>query len=252
MIRNLKALGLALVAVFAMSGVAVSAASAQGKFTSDGPVALTGTETGGENANAWTMFGLKTQCPGSTYTGGKVLTHAETTGPPPKTHELIPNGSATATITPHYKQANHNCKVNGVFPATIHMNGCDYVVHLGATKPGIDTYAVTFDIVCPPGKEITKTVWTTTDLHTSQPNSPFCVIHIPPQVGLTGAHVRDTTNGNIDLEGTIKGVSATRTVSATHPVLCPHSTTTTGEIDIDITVSGHNGAGGATAVSLSH
>jgi hypothetical protein len=50
MIRNLKALGLALVAVFALSALAASAASAQqGVFTSSDGTAKTliGTETGG-------------------------------------------------------------------------------------------------------------------------------------------------------------------------------------------------------------
>ncbi len=56
MIRNLKALGLTLAAVFAMSAIAASAASAQqGTLTSDGPVTLYGTETGPAGSNAITM-----------------------------------------------------------------------------------------------------------------------------------------------------------------------------------------------------
>lgn len=47
MIRNLKALGLALVAAFAMSAVTTSVASAQqGTLTSDGPVTLKTNELG--------------------------------------------------------------------------------------------------------------------------------------------------------------------------------------------------------------
>ena len=67
MIRNLKALGLALVAVFAMSAMAASASSAS--VTSDGPFTLTGTETGGTETNYLEAFGLKTKCPGSTSKG---------------------------------------------------------------------------------------------------------------------------------------------------------------------------------------
>ena len=47
MIRNLKVLGLALVAVFAMSAMVASAASA-GVLTSDGPVKIKATETGSQ------------------------------------------------------------------------------------------------------------------------------------------------------------------------------------------------------------
>jgi hypothetical protein len=60
---RLKTLGLALVAVFALSAVAASAASAQqGKLTSDGPVTLTITETGVEQ-NFFEMFTSKSPAP---------------------------------------------------------------------------------------------------------------------------------------------------------------------------------------------
>jgi hypothetical protein len=273
MIRNFKTLGLALVAVLALSAVAASAASAQqGKLTSDGPVTLTGTENAG-TTNALTAFGLTVKCPGSTYTGHKVLTHTETTGEPtaeppipPKTHELLPNGSTTATITPHYKQVaaggDANCRATpGDFPVTIHMNGCDYVIHLGVTTgvPVTNTYGVTYDIVCPPGKEITLTAWTTDHEHTTSgdPNTvkPFCVIHVPSQTNLAGGHVTDTTNGTLDLNGMVEGISLTRTnntgVADTHTVLCPESTSIVGKFDINATVIGDNGAGGSTSIGIS-
>lgn len=249
MIRYLKVLGLALLAILAFNAIAASGASAQqGKLTSDGPVTLKATETG-EGANFWTVFNLKTICPGTTYTGHKVLSHAETTEG--KKHELIPPGATTWTVTPHYKQDNHNCKVMN-FPATIHMNGCDFVFHIGITTGGIgDTYGLTMDIVCPPGKEITKTLWTTTEDHTNNPNNPFCVIHIPPQLGLAGPHVTDTTNGHLDLTGAFQGIKATRTASPTHPLLCPAGSTEAGKFEVDLTVSGSNSLGAPTPVSLS-
>jgi hypothetical protein len=257
MIRNLKALGLVLVAVFAMGAMVASAASAQGKLTSDGPVTLTGTETGIESNYFEAFAGLKVECPDSAYTGHKYTTEAETTHDEKtgvvKHNLLVPSGATTATLTPHYNEANHNCLVNGtVFEPTIDMNGCDYVIHLGATvTPGTDTYAVTFDVVCPPGKEITVTIWTNTDLHTAA-GAPFCVVHVPPQVNRPGAHAKDTTNGHIDLEGTVTGITAKRTASATHPALCPHTTTTTAKFKLDVTVKGHNGVKGPTNISLTH
>jgi hypothetical protein len=255
MTRNLKLLGLALVAFLAMSAMVASAASAQGKLTSDGSVTLKATATGGAGANTLEAFGLKVECPGGTYTGHKYTlesetTHEETTGL--KEHNLlIPVPATTVTFTPHYNQANHNCIIVGTsLRYTIDVNGCDYVFHLGGTNAS-GNYNVSADIVCPPNKEITITIWTTTDLHTSQPNSPFCVFHVPPQNGLTGAEGKNTAGGHIGVTGTISGITMRRTASASHPALCPHTTTTAGKLKLDLTVTGHNAVGANTSISLS-
>lgn len=243
MIRNLKALGLALVAVFALSAVATSVASAQqGTITSTGPFTLTGTETGGEKANALTAFGLRVECP-TIYTG-----HKYNVTP----HELVPSGATTITITAHYEDHPHGCIVNpGGFRATIDQNSCDYVAHLGETTGGVaGTYGVTFDIVCPPGQEITITIATNAADLTA--GKFFCVQHVPPQVGLIGAHATDTGNGHVDLTGPVKGIKITETASATHPVLCPKKESTAAEFDLDITGKAHNAAKEPTAISLSH
>lgn len=250
MIRNFKTLGLALVAMFALSAVVASAASAQnpeqGVLTSDGPVTLIGEETGPAGSNVLTAFGFKTECPGSTYTGHK---HLETP------HKPIPNGARDVTLTPHYKQAPHNCKsvVGGLnLPTTIDMNGCDYDLHIGKTTPAGNkehTYGAKIDVTCPAGKEITVTVWTNTTQET-EGITPMCVLHVKEQLGLTGAHVKDTTNGTLDINGTVVGIHVLKT-KTTHGLLCPEATTATGEFDIDATVKGLNEAGGATAISIS-
>jgi hypothetical protein len=258
MIRNLKTLGLALVAVFALSAVVASAASAQqGKFTSDGPVTWIGEETGAHFSmnNALTAFGLRVECPTSTYTGHK---YEETP------HKFIPNNVTKVTVTPHYRQVADNKDANcrafpGNFPVTIHMNSCDYVINLGITTGGENTYGATYDIVCPPGNEITLTAWTTDHEHTTSgpPNNvkPFCVIHVGPQVGLAGGHVRDTTNGDLDLTGSVEKIKLTRTNNTapfdTHTVLCPESTSTIGKFDIDVTVKGFNEQGEPTSIGIS-
>jgi len=136
MIRNLKALGLALAAVFAMSAMAASASSASVP-TSDGPVTLTGIETGSET-NYVEALGIKIKCPGSTYKGEAVGGGD------------LASGTTTATMKPTYV----NCTTAG-FPTTIDLNGCDFVLHLGAAG------AATFDEVCPAGKDITWTVFLT-------------------------------------------------------------------------------------------
>jgi hypothetical protein len=198
----------------------------------------------GSGLNAWTMFGLKVECPESTYTG-----HQYNVTP----HSHISSGSTSITLTPHYNQANHNCLIEPAnWPTTINMNGCDYVLHLGVTTGGgAGTYGVTTDIVCPEGQQIAWKVWTSTADETSKPNEPFCVVHIPPQTGLGGAHATDTGNGYIDITGAFEGTKAVRTKSASHPVFCPASETSSGKFDIDITVKGINAAGGATSISLS-
>jgi hypothetical protein len=103
MIRNLKALGLALVAVFALSAVAASAASAQqGFITSTGPVTLDGVEDGTNYFEIHNLepFGkVRVECPGSTFKGHEV---GSTKG--------IPSGAKTATITPNYN--NLTCNIN--------------------------------------------------------------------------------------------------------------------------------------------
>jgi hypothetical protein len=245
MIRSLKTLGLALVAVLALSAMAASAASAQqGKLTSDGPVTLIAAETGAAGANALTAFGNRVECPGSSYTG-----HKYNVTP----HALIPSGETTITVTPHYKQTAGNCKAVtalGTFRATVDVNGCDYVMHLGATTGGVaHTYGVTTDVVCPVGKEIEITVFTNEADHTA--NKPFCVQKVPAQTGKPGIHATDTTNGHVDLAGTVTGLTVNQPASASHPFLCSAKHTLTGEFHLDVTGRGVNSLGGATNVSIS-
>ena len=242
MIRNLKVLGLALAAVFALSAVGAATASAQGKITSTGPFIVTGTETGLAGSNALTAFGLTVECPNSTYSGG-----LNNTTP----HQGLPSGSTTVTITPHYADEPHGCLVTpGNFRLTVDMNGCDYLAHVGATTGGVaGTYGGTIDIVCPTGKEITLTIFTSTSDLTA--GKVMCVQHVPPQVGLTGGHVTQTTGGHLGLTGPIKGIKMTETASPTHVLLCPKKETTAAEFDIDVTVAGETPLGVATALTLS-
>jgi hypothetical protein len=131
------------------------------------------------------------------------------------------------------------------------MNGCDYKITLGATTGGVPhTYGATIDIVCPAGKEITVTVWLSENAHTTEPNSPKCVLHVPSQNNLGGLHVTDTTNGTVHLTGTIPGITVKQTRNS---ILCPAGThTATGEFHLNATGTGKNEAGGVTPISISH
>lgn len=242
MIRNLKALVLALVAVFAMSAVAGSVASTQqGESAAESVegVTLLGSQTGGGGSNALTAFGIKVECWPTTYTGHQ---YGETP------HALIPDAATTFTLTPDYSQ--ENCLSSG-FPTTIDMNGCDYVLHIGETTPSENkegTYGITFDIVCPAEKAISVTVFTNSTDHKA--NTAFCTAQIKPQTGLKGAHVTDTGNGYIDVTGTIEGMHIEKANHGAHTAICPNATTTTGKLDVDMTFEGHGPDGTATEVSL--
>jgi hypothetical protein len=245
MTRNPKVLGLALVAATAIAAVTASVASAQqGTLTSTGPVTLEGTETGMEG-NRVTAFGVLAECPGSTGTGHKVATTP---------HTFVPSGSTTFTLTPHIKQVTGtgapNCKASLGISITTDFNGCDYVLHIGQTTGGLaNTYGGTVDIVCPAGKEILWTAWLSESAHTTEPNSPKCIFHIPPQTGLTGAHASDTGNGTIDVTGTGGGFTVNQTRNS---ILCPQGThTTEAKLHLDGSIAGKNEAGEPTSISLS-
>ncbi len=227
MTRNFKALGLALAAVFAVGAMSASAASA-GMIQSDGPVTLDMTETG-IGLNATTMFGEKIECPGSIYTG-----HQYNVTP----HQPIPGGATTITVTPHYN--NPNCiAFPGANKATITMNGCDFVFHIGGTV-GADLYAVFADIVCPAGQQIEKHVYFGANEEMS-----ICTYTIKPQAGLPGARATTTTGASdFDITGSFKNIHVEK-----HG-LCGAGTTNFGEWDIDLTVKGTGPGGQPTGVTV--
>jgi hypothetical protein len=241
MIRNLKVLGLALVAVFALSAVIASAASAQvGTLTSTGPVTLIGVNTGEASANQLSAFAGTTQCPNVKYTG-----HKYNVTP----HTFIPNDVSTFTLTPHYGVCTSKIGAAS-FPTTVDMNGCDYVFHLEGTTPGVDTYTVRATVVCEATKHIVITIYATAAKHTA--NEPFCNLTITENAaGYLGLHATDLTNGKGAITKEIGGISVDKK-SPTGSILCPEETTNTATLAQDVTVEGKNEGGTATTISLSH
>jgi hypothetical protein len=235
MTRNLKALGLALVAVFAMGAVIASAAQAQqGTLTSTGPVTLRGVNEVGQ-INSLTAFGGEVKCPNVVYTGHKVT---ETP------HKPIPSGAKEVTITPHYGL----CTGPAGVPATVDMNGCDYDFDLLETTGGGDTYGIRATVTCPAGKHITLTFFTSAANHTN--NKPFCHTTITENAaGYLGLHATDLTNGHLTVSGTIENISADKPAMG---ILCPEETTNAAKLHLSINVEGKNEAGVTTKISLSH
>ncbi len=230
MIRNLKVLGLALVAVFALASSAASAAN--GKLTSDGPVTLTGTETGAVTANQLTAFGSNVRCPGSTYSGHKLN----------QPNGFLTSGEEVATITPHYTDTA--CTATALnLPATVDMNGCDYVFHLGATVAGkTDTYSILATVTnCTSHIKVT--------VFNAARTATVCTITVTENAaGYSGLEAVDTTNGEIDIIGSIsKKISVDE-----EGTLCGTHSEAEASLAQDVTVVGHNEAGEPTTIGISH
>ncbi len=233
MIRNLKALGLALVAVFAMSAIAATAASAQnGTLTSDGPVKLVGKNTAG-GINKLTALGISVECPNAHYTGFK---YEQTP------HVFIPNDVSTFTVTAEYGK----CKTSLDGDATVDMNGCDYNFHLTGTS-GVDEYTLSTTVKCPPNAHIVVTAWFTTGGDNGSA-APCKMTILQKATDYEGLRAVDNTNGTGRVKGTIEGIEA----EGTGGFPCPNGLTKTAKLEIDATLNGLNEAGGATGVGLSH
>ena len=159
--RNLKILGLALVAMFAMSAVGASMASAD-ELTSELNQAVQ--MHGEKHPNFTDVFETtagNTQCSSVTY-------HIGTVTVPP----------TTIRATPTYS----GCTSSGI-PAVIDTNGCHFLFHVtgGSSTVGDVT------VECPSGKDITVTV--------SLAGTIKCTVHVPPQT-LTGDPVTYTNIGS--------------------------------------------------------
>jgi hypothetical protein len=254
MVRKLKVLGVALAAVFALSAVMASAALAQnGLLTSTGPVKLTGAQTGAKNENSFTEFGGVFTCANAKYTGHKTLTEAQTKEG--KKHELIPNDTSSATITPHYGSCI-TTQAGLEFPTTIDMNSCDFEIELLGTIAA-NKYKVRTTEECtklspenPALETIKTTIFANATKHAE--NKPFCVVDVTKQTNRGETLIAtDTLNGSFDITGTIEGIAMDRE-SPTGSILCPKEETKTGIWHFDLNVTGDNSLGEKTTISLSH
>jgi hypothetical protein len=135
MIRNLKSLGLALVAVLAMSAVVASAASAAIQYTSNpSPQTATGANTAGKET--FTTPGGTVQC--NSHFAATVAT-----------------GSTSLTVTPNYE----TCVAFGFLNANVVENGCDYVFRPTA-RLAEGHYNHQVEVACEAGKAIVITAGT--------------------------------------------------------------------------------------------
>lgn len=145
MIRNIKVLGLSVVAMLAMTAMVASAASAANFTASSYPASGSGGQT---TEHVFTVQGSTVKCKTANFTGS------------------LSAASETMSITPEYKE----CTAFGFINATVNMNGCTYEFKTGAGSG--DNWAGTVVVKCPTGKEITV-------------EAGPCVVHIPAQTPTT-------------------------------------------------------------------
>lgn len=145
MMRNLKALGLGVVAVLAMGALLASSALSSdanytgGHFTndaSDGHVFLTGTEAG-THRTALHYLGQSITCTGITYSG------------------TVDQATETeVTIEANYPECWSGEPTHPGAPnATVHMNGCDYLFTVRQTNASTKHSPV--HLKCPKDKKAT-------------------------------------------------------------------------------------------------
>ena len=185
MSRNLKVLGLALVAVFAMSAMVASAASATThRLTAETATAdLTGNQT---VANQFKLTGATVTCNTVKFSGTAATL----------TEEI--------TVHPTYEG---NCQVSPIGSATINTEGCNYTI-TGETNA---TGHAPVHIVCSGSNEITI-------------NGP-CVIHVKggqtPTGGVTFTNGVDPTKGDVTVKATVTGIHVVVTTAS--PAHSPES-----------------------------
>jgi len=182
MIRNLKALGLAVLVVLAIGAIGASSASAVGKFTSTSyPQHLIGTDIGAED-----IF---------TVTGASQVSCAEESF----TAE-IKGASLELTVTPNFKKCTtFNSNPPGEF--TILMNGCDFRFTVSETVSA-DNAKGGFHLVCPTGKFMETWQYPGPTAHSE--NATNCKVTTAPQTG-TGSvtYASNTSSKDLEIKGTM-------------------------------------------------
>jgi hypothetical protein len=196
MIRQFKALGLALVAILAMSALGASTADAEkgAVLTAEKyPAKFDGTQT---TAVIMNRAGRQTTCAGATVT-------TEITGP-----------ATTGSGIPVFENC-HTIILGNKFPITVTMNGCELVLHATADFiGGVHTYTAIGDLVCPEGKQMETHVYSNATKHLE--NVSLCTYKTPPQSGLKGIDITNKapaggTKDHIEVHLNISGITTLRT-----------------------------------------
>jgi hypothetical protein len=233
MIRNLKTLGVALVAVLALSAMAASAAQAtigNARATIEGGSGfIHGTD---EVAGTLTRNGRTVTCSISHYKSNTVV-----------------NEDASITVTPEYT----NCTSAGL-PATVTMNGCNFVFTFTADAPGgVHTFTAISHLECPGTNVVEIHVYSSENNHTA--GVSLCTYHFGPQnnkseVSLTNKGAGGVTPKDwITADITVGGIVSTRTSGS--ELLCGNELDLTGTLHATVELKGTNHASESRGITMS-
>jgi hypothetical protein len=221
MTRNLKALGVALIAVFAMSVVATGVA--QAKFDT-----LTTFPTK-ENVYL-TAKALQTQ---EFAIEGVTIKCSEVELEVSEGKSTNSDKSTSVTAYPKYNKTENTCEISPFGKATVHMNGCYYTF----TSETDATGDAEVHIICPPEKVVEIT------------GPTGCLIKVPTQT-VKGVHYTNETTSpgtketemHIKLEPTVGGISWT--ANGACALIGLKSAGTAGSYKGNVTVTGDEDSGG--------
>ena len=231
MIRNLKALGLAVMAAFALSAVGATAAQALTADVGAGGQTITGTELNAGGDHKDHTFKLSS---GRGFTCEEVLFDG-----------TIENGAEQVIVTPTYSK----CFSNETQPTTVTHNECNYRFYGGTAEEG-NAHAfhkVTVDLDCPAGKEIEVHVYSSHNTHTTELEATANEKHAKiteVHAKATGEHEKATAEHTKATAEHTKATGQTLCTYKVHEFVAPNgkhentlTNTTTGTHDVDVTTT---------------
>jgi len=177
MIRNLKALGLALVAVFAMSAMAASAAQAvTPTLVTGGAGTVEGDQVTG-TVHEFTVGARAVNCKKAHFKGNSLASQT------------------TLTITPEYSECGTTPVLGVSLFATVTMNGCDYLFTNLSHNAAAGDYNSDVSIICPGTSKIEVHIYSN-----SGEGSEICTLTIESdQTDLSGNTITNVAGSPNDL-----------------------------------------------------
>jgi hypothetical protein len=181
MTRNLKIMGVALIAAFALGAVAASAASAE-SFDFYSEVQHTDLAGSGEGTSKFAFSAGTVTCSTAKYEG-----------------TMSSEESTSLTLAPLFE----GCTVDPTGTASVSMNGCQFV--LTASTKEESTYKAGLDITCGEGKTISIVV--------KVAGVTKCTIEIPAQ-SLSTVTVSEVSEGDLKAVAAVEGLKYSQTTGS--------------------------------------
>jgi len=189
-IRNLKALGLALVTVLALSSVEASLALGEKPaFLTAGsegsPASVSGEQI--EGSHLFSRSGRTVTCESVTFSEG-----------------VISGQASQLSLTPEYSNC-HSVILGSKLPATVTRNGCKW--NYTFTKVS-STYQARGDWVCEAGKQTEIHIYSSLIQHITG-GASLCTITTPAQNNIGTITVTNTANHDVVLHKNLKNIAST-------------------------------------------